>query len=633
MKLIIILFLNGYFVLLGLSNSNIDSLSHPIESDSFKIRSGKETLELAKEFEESNTDSAYYFIQKALPHIDTSASSLLSSDYFLTLSKIKYKEGQANEALHFAKKAKQVTPEGTDVSIIGAIDIAISKGYLRIGEYDKSLEYALKGEKVALESLDSSLLASSLDVRGNIMVANQQYDKALVYFKRYTDILLSLGEDQTAARGFTNIGIVNVLKKDISSAFPFFKKAISISERFQDEYLKAFAYGSLGNTFVHANLLDSAVIYLQKSLTSYKATNNVFGILRASDQIGKLHRRRGDHEKALSVLLPAYKQSQELSTIKLSDDLAEQIGECYEQLKDYERATEYYKVHMVLKDSMLNEQITNAVNDANTKYETEKKEAEIERLALEDELNQVRITQQRLALGISIFGIGILSFLLYRLFGQNKKIESQNHFISKALSEKETLLKEIHHRVKNNLQIISSLLRIQTHQTQDDAALDALKEGQSRVEAMSLIHEDLYQHDDLKAIKFKEYLSKLSNSIFETYSISKSNIVLEKDIDDVELDIDTVVPLGLIVNELITNALKYAFPNQMEGVLRLSLKKSKSDIQLSIADNGVGINDDEELSGFGSGLVRSLLAKLEGEMSVQNDNGLNVNLIIPLTSS
>ena len=165
------------------------------------------------------------------------------------------------------------------------------------------------------------------------MVANQQYDKALVYFKRYTDILLSLGEDQTAARGFTNIGIVHVLKKDISTALPFFKKAISISERFQDEYLKAFAYGSLGNTFVHANLLDSAVVYLQKSLTSYKATNNVFGILRASDQIGKLHRRRGDHEKALSVLLPAFKQSQELSTIKLSDDLAEQIGECYEHTK------------------------------------------------------------------------------------------------------------------------------------------------------------------------------------------------------------------------------------------------------------------------------------------------------------
>ena len=117
MKLIIILFLNGNFVLLGLSNPSIDSFSQFNESDSLKIRSGKEALELAKEFEESNTDSAYFFIQKALPHIDTSASSLLSRDYFLTLSKIKYKEGQANEALHFAKKAKQVTPEGTDESI------------------------------------------------------------------------------------------------------------------------------------------------------------------------------------------------------------------------------------------------------------------------------------------------------------------------------------------------------------------------------------------------------------------------------------------------------------------------------------------------------------------------------------
>ncbi len=227
-----------------------------------------------------------------------------------------------------------------------------------------------------------------------------------------------------------------------------------------------------------------------------------------------------------------------------------------------------------------------------------------------------------------VIEVGLFSFGLSLKFADHLRLQTENHTIKTLLKEKETLLKEIHHRVKNNMQVISSLLRIQTNQTTDEGALLALKEGQSRVQSMSLIHQDLYQHDNLTGIHMKDYVDKLAKSLLQTYQLSPEQVSIYTEVDDITLDVDTVVPLGLIINELVTNALKYAFPNNRVGTINISLKDHQDSLLLKVKDDGAGISPEAQEKGFGSGLIKAFARKLEGALTIDSTNGTLVTLII-----
>jgi two-component sensor histidine kinase len=234
-------------------------------------------------------------------------------------------------------------------------------------------------------------------------------------------------------------------------------------------------------------------------------------------------------------------------------------------------------------------------------------------------------------LGTLSIGIGILGFLLYRLFGQKKQIEFQNRSISIALSEKDTLLREIHHGVKNNLQVISSLLRIQSSHTEDAVALDALKEGQSRVQSMSLIHQDLYERDNLAGIRMQTLLSRLSQNLFDTYNISRDRIEWATDIAHIHLDVETVVPLGLVINELVTNSLRYAFTGDSKGVIEIELSGINDVLVLVVKDNGIGISDPDHIiegDSFGYSFINVFANKLDADLSLEGGEGAKVILKI-----
>ena len=474
-------------------------------------------------------------------------------------------------------------------------------------------------------------MVSSLDIRGNILRMTKRWDQSIALFQKASGLNKKIGNERGAARNLANIATVYSIMKQFDNSLPFFQEAIELSQKLNDRFLEAFAYGNMGMNYVELNRPEEAEASLNKAIELYRSMNNKFRVLRTTSQISRLHMSQGNFQKAIDILAPAYEESLELTDIKLTDDLVFNLGDSYEGIGNYKKALLYHRKHMALQDSMLNEQVTNAVNDAEAKYENEKKVAEIERLALEDQLSKTRISRQRLALGGSIGGLGILSFLLFRIFGQKQKIESQNELISKALAEKDTLLREIHHRVKNNLQVISSLLRIQSNQTKDEIAIDALKEGQARVQSMSLIHQDLYQKENLTGVRMKVYLERLTQNLFSTYNISKDRIQLKMSIVDLNLDVDTVVPLGLIINELVTNSLKYAFPNDRSGTVSVSLVESIDSLILKIEDDGIGINSSNSVlteGSFGYNLIQAFAHKLEAEIIIDGSEGTRVQLDI-----
>ncbi|MDP3623942.1 MAG: PAS domain S-box protein, partial [Methanobacteriaceae archaeon] len=196
--------------------------------------------------------------------------------------------------------------------------------------------------------------------------------------------------------------------------------------------------------------------------------------------------------------------------------------------------------------------------------------------------------------------------------------------LKESLKEKEVLLREIHHRVKNNMQIISSLLNLQIQFEDFDETVSVLRESQGRIKSMSIVHEKLYRSDSFTKINFKDYLTSLISDIFYSYGVNKGLIVWDLDIEDVHMGFDTAIPLGLIINELVTNSVKYAFPEGRKGKIKIKLKTKDEKYFLTVMDDGVGIPDNikpEETETLGLQLINSLINQLDGDMELFKSPG------------
>jgi PAS domain S-box-containing protein len=245
---------------------------------------------------------------------------------------------------------------------------------------------------------------------------------------------------------------------------------------------------------------------------------------------------------------------------------------------------------------------------------SERKSAEEKLRKLNDELEE-RVRQRTIE----------LSHVNLDLVNEVAERKHAEDIVRASLREKEILLKEIHHRVKNNLQIISSLLNLQSNQVADVRTLQALVDSRTRVRSMALIHEKLYQSQNLTNIDFAEYVKSLSSDLFRSYSRNLTGIRLDVQADEVTLDIDHAISCGLILNELMTNALKYAFPDGKSGTIWVELRTTPEHfLSLRVADNGVGIPsgfDALNSKSLGLQLVKTLSGQLGGTMELEQSEG------------
>jgi two-component sensor histidine kinase len=196
--------------------------------------------------------------------------------------------------------------------------------------------------------------------------------------------------------------------------------------------------------------------------------------------------------------------------------------------------------------------------------------------------------------------------------------------VARSLKEKETLLKEVHHRVKNNLQLISSIMSLQSSYVSEEGTLDILTECQNRIRSMSYIHDSLYLNKNLNSIDLQHYISGLCRNLIQSYSVDPEKIDLDLQVDEINLSLDQAIPCGLIVNELVSNALKYAFPDGRKGILEVMFKQKENRLALMIADNGTGIGEDirlEDIQSLGLQLVFTLIEQLDGNVEYSSLRG------------
>jgi two-component sensor histidine kinase len=201
-----------------------------------------------------------------------------------------------------------------------------------------------------------------------------------------------------------------------------------------------------------------------------------------------------------------------------------------------------------------------------------------------------------------------------------------------SLSEKEVLLKEVHHRVKNNLQVISSLLSLQAGYAKDEEADEMFRESRNRVKSMALVHEKLYQSRELSRINFAEYLNELATDLFRAYGVDPRTVSLRIDVGDVFLGVDTAVHCGLIVNELLSNCLKHAFPAGRKGSVSITLRPSGDNrLRLTVRDDGVGFPKDVDFRNtktLGLQLVQTLVQQLDGTADMHSNGGTTFDIDI-----
>lgn len=542
-----------------------------------------------------------------------------------------------------------------------------------------------KGRNAVADSLSKLALAlcqnsvDSADVLGSWAGVQKDFGKPEAAANAFlTAYQLSLKNKNYVLAAFTLNQYATILRDEgkTASAIQYLEEVVRLSKDIGYNTTLASAYNSLGVLYQKNGEDEKALTYYELAFSLKKSIGRPRKILTTARNLAELYWKTGKYAACLDFCQTYIPLSIELKNAEIQSDLAflaamsaaktgkkaqavqflnmgemsinqmkvrEEMPEAYQfaakthaLLGNFDKAYTYQLRFQSLQDSIFDVQKSRAIAELETRYATQKKEQQIAVLAKDNQLKQ---TQQYAFIG-GLLLLSVLALLLWRNSRNRQRhndvLAQTNGELTQKNNEIEILLREIHHRVKNNLQIISSLLRVQARRVVDEGAVDALRTGQARVRSMAMLHERLYQGDALKNIPMRSYLSDLVQSLLAVYKTDEDRLKIHENFADITLDIDTAVPLGLIANELITNILKYAFPDNQQGDIYLTLSKEATYFKLSVADNGIGIplsidgKPVAKRTSFGLELVDSLTKKLNGELIFKNEKGTLIELTIPI---
>ena len=384
---------------------------------------------------------------------------------------------------------------------------------------------------------------------------------------------------------------------------------------------------------------------------------------QAELDIGSFYLARKDYEKAKEHLTKAFgfsPQKNSLSTIK---DLHLLLFRVDSAQGNYLSAIQHFRQHKALNDSLFNETKSKQIASLQIRYDTRKKEQDIALLTKQSELQQSELKYAQASRNYMIAGTILLAGLLgvsynrYRLKKrsneqlqaqqqqlqaqheelqtqqdalqvQQQEINQKNESLQRLLEEKEWMLKEIHHRVKNNLQVVSSLLNAQSDYLQEPKALTAIQDSRNRVHAMALIHQKLYQSNSLALVDMREYIDEIVDYLMESFA-RRESVSAVLNVAALQFDVSLATPIGLIINEAITNSLKYAFPHG-SGVITIELRGVQDQAYwLTISDNGVGMPPDFDLERsdtLGLTMIRGLSRQIQGQLHIRQQSGVHIQL-------
>lgn len=482
--------------------------------------------------------------------------------------------------------------------------------YERRGNLGKAADYAMEVLQLGEKQQDLWAKAMAYSDLSNLFWKQSKFEKGLEYGLKSVEIFKERGiADLDYDFTLYVVGNNYLALNNHAKALEFYQKASEIGERYGFYNNLSDIYISLVELYTKLSKFEKAETAGANAIKYAKLLDNNFMLMRSWLSVGKLQLVQNKNTLAIESL----NKSIAIATNNFGDGFYlsqayEALGQVHANLQNYKEAYAAFTKYNTLKDKVFTAEADQRISLLQTEFEVAQKESTIQ--LQETQLKRQQTRQVLLGI-IAVLLILFLAFL-FKAYQINKK---KNKQLQKQNEENELLLKEIHHRVKNNLEIISSLLALQSAQLKDGNLIDAMQESQNRVQSMGMIHQKLYQGKNLTAIEMKEYFTNLGNYIVNSFGLSR-HIEVRCEMDALELDVDTAIPIGLIVNELLTNSLKYGFPAQKQGLIIISLVEFPAQLKLKVTDNGIGKAESAQASGtgFGTQLIELLTKQLDGKM-------------------
>ncbi|HRG18792.1 MAG TPA: histidine kinase dimerization/phosphoacceptor domain -containing protein [Flavobacterium lutivivi] len=531
----------------------------------------EETLKKAFEYIDKDNDSAYIFIEQA---------KKISTKIKDPLYQVKVLETEGNYY-----------------------------GFVK-NDYNKATNLYLKAVQIC-EKNKLNYTKNLYHSLGVLFHLTDNYEKAKIYYTKAIPLERKEKDSVLLARSLANLASINSTQENFKKAEELFLESLKYPSSFE---IKRTTYANLGNLKIREKKFDEALVYLKKVTVKNPETGD------GPDEIDYsylLDAKTGAHNfDGIDTIIPnAIKLYKSTSDLRDKSILLRSLGNLYQAMGNYEKATSAKDEYIVIYDSLKAKQRDEVVYEMETKYQTQKKEEEIAKQERE---------KQRLQLFfiVACLTIALLVFLVYQNLRQKNRLKKQKQLLETAVDEKNILLKETHHRVKNSFQIVSSLLYLQSENMKDKEAALAVKEAQNRVKSMVLIHQKLYSKEQLIGIDSKEYIEDLVNDIIENQTDTIPNLTTTLSVESTVFSIDSITPLGLIINELITNCIKHAFPSSIENPkIELDFYKQGEMYVLKVIDNGIGFSNAISENSFGIKLIHALAKKLKGKISFETNNG------------
>lgn len=544
----------------------------------------------------------------------------------------------------------------------------LEKEFFRLVWLDHdSMEVVLtKMEVIAKRSSSNEYFAKSINARGTYFYSVSEYNKALTNYNKAYQFAKKWKDDVYIGKTINNIAACHIELEDYSRAeeyfnlaLPYFKKANSqlwirntnynlgnvhsklkhhkkayeIYSSLEIDYLKnkeiiEAGYCNMGkgdalhNQMKYSEAIENYLLAIERIDTLNDAYTFALVLQNMAFSLNELHKDLEAKWRIHKSLAIAKKNN--YTKIQLTN--VELLAAIHKKNNQLDSANFYLQKTIDLKVKVFDETKQAEFATIETKFKTKLKEEEIEaqRKLIKEKNRLIWVLAIILSIVLILIAVLIITF---------RKLKKNKRKLLETIDEKETLLREIHHRVKNNLQVVSSLLNMHVRKVKDSASKKILEEGSERLLAMSIIHKNLYPHSDLKTISLDDYLFTLSNQLFDNYQLNYSNVELETELEKISVDIDKLIPIGLIVNELISNSMKHAFNEASNAriIVRLT-STSDENIELEISDNGKGIDPNWNLDkqdSIGMKLITIFSEKLKSKLNIVNDSGTKVTLSIP----
>ncbi len=508
---------------------------------------------------------------------------------------------QNDSALIYADKAFKLSKEKK--YYLGQVIALETKGlYHEIvdGNYEKASAFYFEGISLC-EEHKLPYSAAIYHTLGVMFHTTDSYENALKYYTIAYASAQETNDLELQKKCLINMGSVNSSLENFEKAKEYMLQSLEIPIKKEMDYS---TYANLGNLLTKQGNFSEAMYFIEKA-TEINPENpdseaNLYFLLNSKVKFKDSTNMKGVLKRAEAAI--------STSGIRDKSLLLRSLADYYAFIGNYKKALEYRDAYINVFEEIKEKQRDETVFELEAQYETEKNQRELDK----------KEAAQKLMSWI-LGSILVLFILLVFFFLKNKRknieLSKQKILLEASIDEKNALLKETHHRVKNSFQIVSSLLYLQSENIVDKEAKLAMKEAQNRVRSMVLIHQKLYSKEQLVGISTEEYFTDLTKDIFESHQFEENTIKYSLDVAPLVLDIETITPLGLILNELITNVLKHAFkPVSEKSEMQIRFKKYDDKLLLEVEDNGVGMPSEIKESSFGIQLITALSKKLKAKV-------------------